>query len=416
MFGRTQNPSNQMVDIDLLPQVYVARRAFTLPFNAERGLWALIALGVLALGYQFTEWNALTARLPELQDKIAEAEIRAQVATVPKEVRDLQDRVNATQKRAEGLRRDVATIQRNQWPWGRIVALLVNLKPSAVQLTSVTHKEANTFRLEGVTGSETAVVTYAARLRDARLFSDVSIQALGTKQVPVDILPSAGGALVPGVVTPTPTPPFDYVLLSATRTAIEDSGPYHEIFGQVVDRSGRPMGGAIFEISSCCPIWTAQYPGPIEVASNGEFEFFVGPGVFTVQIVNAQPGRRQAAAFLSTLNAEPGTRLRWNIIFQRLTAMPLEQPLATPTFVPTPSGTPVFGPPAAQKTRTVPTATPTSSTPPPLITTPTLALQPISATPGGDNSGSPTLLPSAGAPTKTVVSFTITLVLSQQSP
>lgn len=96
--------------------------------------------------------------------------------------------------------------------------------------------------------------------------------------------------------------------------------------------------------------------------------------------------------------------------------MLLEQPLATPTFVPTPSGTPVFGPPAAQKTTVPTTATPTPIKPPPLITTPSLALLPVSATPGGDNNGSPTLVNPSGAPTKTVVTFTITLELSQQSP
>ena len=403
-----------MVDIDLLPQVYMPRRVLTIPLNLERVFWALAALGVAAGGLQLMNRNTMNDQLTAVQDEIAAAEIRVRVAAVPPEVRALQDRVTATERLAEGLQRDAGTIQGLQRPWGRIVNLLVNLKPEGVQLTAVTQNESDALRLEGTTENEGAAVGYAARLRDSSLFSEVSIQSLVAKQAPITPTPPSVGGIVisPSAVpaAPTPTPTLDYVLLSATRSVREDGGPFHHIRGRVIDRFQRPLAGVSLQISSCCPVWTAQSPQPTGFLAPGEFEFFaIGPGVFTVRMLDALPGRSQAATQLLTEDAAPGVYFQWDLVFQRLTDLPAAALTVTPTYVPTPAGTPVLGLPIPNKTATVavptPVATSSPATPTALavVVQPGAGLQPVGA------ATSPTAVA-----TKTEISFTILLTLTQQ--
>lgn len=397
------------MDIDLLPQVYMPRRVLAIPLNLERVFWALAALGVAAGGLQLMNRTTMNAQLTTVQDEIAAAEIRVRVASVPPEVRALQDKVTATERLATGLQRDVGTIQGLQRPWGRIVSLLVNLKPEGVQLTAVTQNESGALRLEGTTENEGAAVRYAARLRDSSLFSEVSIQSVVAKQAPITPTPpSVGGIGFSPLATPTPT--LDYVLLSATRSVREDGGPFHHIRGRVIDRFRRPLVGVSLQISSCCPVWTAQSPQPPGFLAPGEFEFFaLGPGVFTVRMLDALPGRSQAATQLSTADAAPGVYVQWDLVFQRLTDLPPAALTVTPTYVPTPAGTPVLGLPIPIKTATVAVPTPAATSAPATPTARAVVVQPGAELQPVGAATSPTAVA-----TKTEISFTILLTLTQQ--
>lgn len=435
MLGRDQEPQRRMVDIDLLPQIYVPRGRFTYRGQAldrEKLAWGLAAVGALLLGFWFMEWNAIAAQLVEVEKSITIADARRREVRIDPAVVALQDKLQVAKRRLEGVEKDSGDILDRQWPWGRILQRLVDLKPEPVRLSSLAQMEQGTLTLEGTAESQAVVVAYAGRLRQSGLFTEVAIPSLATKLVPVDAV-APGGAFgsgppgIPSFIPPsrspagalmaTPTPALDYLVASTTRISRPGSGRDHEITGQALDRFGRPVAGVSFRVSSCCPVWSADFPPRFDPAAPGTFQFFVGPGTFTVQVLNVAPGRSQEAIQLHTADAGPAESFEWHIIFQKITdapVVPAPPALAltpTPTFVPTPSGTPVLGPPAAAASRPgvpatpappgLPSATPTPNTE--LVATPgtTLAVAPTAAA-----SPSPTAVPM-----REVMGFSLRLTL-----
>lgn len=168
-----------MVDIDLLPQIYIPRQAIS--FDIERALWALSALAVLLIGLQVLQFRVTSAELSGLKTKVSEAEVRSKVLVLPREVKELQDRLDNSKKRLAGAENASTEVLARQLPWVALLRPISDLKPDGINLRSISEKEDGTIGVEGRAESEGAVVKYAGVLRLSNLFSDVTIQSLTTK-------------------------------------------------------------------------------------------------------------------------------------------------------------------------------------------------------------------------------------------
>lgn len=101
-----------------------------------------------------------------------------------------------------------------------------------------------------------------------------------TPEAPTATMPP----LTPVPPTATPTPAYDYVVRSSSWAP--SSGTSY-IRGRVQDREGRLISGVRVQIAFCCPPETLIDPKPWEEA-DGNFEFVVTPGTFTLEVVGAR--------------------------------------------------------------------------------------------------------------------------------
>lgn len=180
MLGRPSDIRGRMVDIDLLPQVYVPRQR--IPLDIERISWLLSLLMVLLLGPQLLGIRNISAELGSLKTKVSEAEVRSKIFIVPREVKELQDRLDSAQKQLAGAEKASIEVLDLQLPWVTLMRPVSDLKPAGVSLGSFTEKEAGTITVEGRADSEQAIVTYAGRLRMSNLFSEVAIQSITAQE------------------------------------------------------------------------------------------------------------------------------------------------------------------------------------------------------------------------------------------
>lgn len=180
MLGRPSDIRGRMVDIDLLPQVYVPRQR--IPLDIERVSWLLSLLMVLLLGPQLLGIRNISAELGSLKTSVAEAEVRSKIFIVPREVKELQDRLDSTQKQLAGAEKASMEVLNIQLPWVTLMRPVSDLKPAGVSLGSFTQKEAGIITVEGRADSEPAIVTYAGRLRMSNLFSEVVIQSITAQE------------------------------------------------------------------------------------------------------------------------------------------------------------------------------------------------------------------------------------------
>ena len=204
MLGRRSSAPSRAVNIDLLPQV--APPTWSLPVDAEKLTWAAGALGAVALVYVGLQLADLHPQRTDLDVKVALAEAKSLSQIVPKEVRDLQQQVEAANKQAIGLKKDSADLDARQWPWRHVFQVVAELRPEAVSLSSITQgTDIDTLTVEGTTENHQAVLVYAASLQRSKLFADISVKSVAA-QVRPGAAPAGAGEItsVPGTAAAIP--------------------------------------------------------------------------------------------------------------------------------------------------------------------------------------------------------------------
>ncbi len=135
--------------------------------------------------------------------------------------------------------------------------------------------------------------------------------------------------------TATPTPAYNYqVIYAAGPTVRQETGNdnFH-ITGMVVDLNGILISGLQERLSWCCPAGQAIRPRPTIDVDNGRFDFFIGRGQFTLDVVDGDATTQPVS-----INTDvPGLTgyVEWEYTFQRtnkgVTALGTRTPTATPT-------------------------------------------------------------------------------------
>ena len=135
--------------------------------------------------------------------------------------------------------------------------------------------------------------------------------------------------------TATATPAYNYqVIYAAGPTVRQQTGNdnFH-VVGMVVDQNGILMSGLQERLLWCCPAGQAVRPRPTIDVDNGRFDFFIGRGQFTLDVVDGDATTQPVS-----INTDvPGLTgyVEWEYTFQRtnkgVTALGTRTPTATPT-------------------------------------------------------------------------------------
>lgn len=110
--------------------------------------------------------------------------------------------------------------------------------------------------------------------------------------------------------TATPTPAWDYVVVSITKSPLPGAPSVASIRGRLLDRSGKPVPDAQFAIrSDAFPPWTATATAD----AGGNVVFTVTKGRFAVDVVG---GRSQDAGWMETGQAGQDQMSDFTFVFQ----------------------------------------------------------------------------------------------------
>lgn len=168
-----------MIDIDLLPQIRTSKT--TLPFKAEWLFWGFALIAAASLGFLYVDMGNISAKLDGISAQVAEAEVRSKVLIPPREVRDLQDALQAAEKQLAGLERAGTEISSSQRHSVTLMQPVSGLAPAGIYLTLLTSQEDGTILVQGEADNESAIIGYAGRLQLSGLFTEVRIQSIEIK-------------------------------------------------------------------------------------------------------------------------------------------------------------------------------------------------------------------------------------------
>ncbi len=141
---------------------------------------------------------------------------------------------------------------------------------------------------------------------------------------------------------PTATPAYNYVVIYRSGPTLREStgNENFHIVGMVVDQNGVLIPGLQQRLSWCCPAGYALRPRPGIDADNGRFDFFVGRGQFTLDVLDGSATTEPV--IIDTAAAGMTGYVEWEVTLQRTSrsAPPFVAPTRTNTATPTSTGTP----------------------------------------------------------------------------